>query len=172
MAMAPTPPYQQNPGTGGVSTPAPVPVAGTPENGSIPATLERLISVPASRAERVTHVRVVPARDAEHAEWPEWVDEAVVHGFREAGGVPRPWRHQVAAAEAARAGRHVTLATGTASGKSMEFQLPALTAIRENAGTTLYLAPTKALAADQLRRLTRLDVPGVRAGLLDGDTDA
>ena len=39
------------------------------------------------------------------------------------------------------------------------------------AGTTLYLAPTKALAADQLRRITRLAVPGIRAGLLDGDTD-
>ncbi|WP_194926074.1 DEAD/DEAH box helicase [Catenulispora pinisilvae] len=173
--MPPTPPYQQNPGTGGVSTPEPAPDGAIPESGVIAGphhqTLERLISVPASRAERVTHVRVVPARDAEHAEWPEWVDEAVVHGFRERGGVPRPWRHQVAAAEAARAGRHVTLATGTASGKSMGFQLPALTAIRENAGTTLYLAPTKALAADQLRRLTRLDVPGVRAGLLDGDTD-
>ena len=140
--MPPTLPYQQNPGTGGVSTPTPVPDAAIAETGSITSspqpTLERLISVPASRAERVTHVRVVPARDAEHAEWPEWADEAVVRGFREGGGVPRPWRHQVAAAEAAREGRHVTLATGTASGKSMGFQLPALTAIRENAGTTLY----------------------------------
>jgi DEAD/DEAH box helicase domain-containing protein len=160
-----------------------VPDAAAPENSAIPAqrtpgqrspepTLERLIAVPASRAERVTHVRVVPARDAEHAEWPEWADEAVVRAFHEGAGVPRPWRHQVAAAEAARAGRHVTLATGTASGKSMGFQLPALTAIREKAGNTLYLAPTKALAADQLRRLTHLAVPDVRAGLLDGDTDA
>ena len=119
--MSPNPPYQQNPDTGGVSTPAPVLNAADSENLTATAspvsfpqpTLDRLISVPASRAERVTHVRVVPARDAEHAEWPEWVDEAVVHGFREAGGVPRPWWHQVAAAEAARAGRHVTLATGT-----------------------------------------------------------
>src|SRR2546423_5479530 len=166
-AMSPTPPSQQSPGAGGVSTPDPAPA-----DSAIPETLERLISVPASRAERVTHVRVVPARDAGYAEWPEWADEAVVRAFREAGGVERPWRHQVAAAEAARSGQHVTLATGTASGKSMGFQLPALTAIRENSGGTLYLAPTKALAADQLRRLTHLGVPGLRAGLLDGDTDA
>jgi DEAD/DEAH box helicase domain-containing protein len=111
--MSPTPPYQQNPGAGGVSTPDP---PGPPATSGVPETLERLISVPASRAERVTHVRVVPAREAEHAEWPQWADEAVVRAFREAGGVQRPWRHQVAAAEAARCGKHVTLATGTASG--------------------------------------------------------
>src|SRR5882672_10148325 len=149
--------------------------------GSSPSTLDRLISVPATRAERVTHVRTVPAREARYAEWPEWADAEVVRRFAEAGGIRRPWLHQVEAADAAWAGRHVTLATGTASGKSLGFLLPSLTAVREGVGTaatlhggggtTLYLAPTKALAADQLRRLTQLAVPGVRAGLLDGDTD-
>ena len=105
----------------------------------------------------------------------------MVDRLTEAGGVGRPWRHQVEAADLAWSGRHVTLATGTASGKSLAFLLPSLTAIREGVpalgtlngagGTTLYLAPTKALAADQLRRITHLGVPGVRAGLLDGDTD-
>ena len=147
------------------------------------ATLERLVSVPATRAERVTHVRTVPARSAEHADWPAWADPEVVGRLTEAGGVERPWRHQAEAADLAWSGKHVTLATGTASGKSLAFLLPSLTAIREGAetaagtllnagGTTLYLAPTKALAADQLRRITHLGVPGVRAGLLDGDTDA
>ncbi len=89
----------------------------------------------------------------------------------EARGVERPWRHQAAAAESAHRGRHVVLATGTASGKSLAYQLPALTAVRAARGprgqrgaTVLYLAPTKALAQDQLAGLTgaRARRPGRR----------
>jgi DEAD/DEAH box helicase domain-containing protein len=142
------------------------------------ATLDRLVSVPAERAERVTHVRTVPARAAQFSDWPSWTDPEVVRRLVGAIGIDRPWTHQVEAAELAWAGRHVVVATGTASGKSLAFLLPSLTAVRQGqgsglsggGGTTLYLAPTKALAADQLRRLTQLAVPGVRAGLLDGDT--
>ena len=72
-----------------------------------------------------------------------------------------PWRHQVVAADAAHAGDHVIVATGTASGKSLAYQLPALSAIRsargprgERGASVLYLAPTKALAHDQLAGLT------------------
>ena len=70
------------------------------------------------------------------------------------------------------------LATGTASGKSLSYLLPALTAVldAEDAGglatppTTLYLSPTKALAADQLRALGGLGLEAVRAATYDGDT--
>src|SRR4029079_2360631 len=74
------------------------------------------------------------------------------------------------------AGQHVVLATGTASGKSLAYQLPALTSALETRGargqrgaTTLYLAPTKALAQDQLAGLggLRLDV---RITTHDGDS--
>ena len=82
----------------------------------------------------------------------------------------QPYAHQVEAAEHARAGRSVVVSTGTASGKSLAYLLPALTAVREGAragdgrgATVLYLSPTKALAADQLRALEELAVPG-RAG--------
>ena len=62
-----------------------------------------------------------------------------------------PWRHQVDAAQLARDGRHVVVATGTASGKSLAYQLPALTRLAEDPrACVLYLAPTKALARDQL----------------------
>ena len=77
-----------------------------------------------------------------------------------ARGVVEPWRHQAVAADAAYAGQHVVLATGTASGKSLAYQLPALTSALATRGsrgqrgaTTLYLAPTKALAQDQLAGL-------------------
>jgi DEAD/DEAH box helicase domain-containing protein len=74
-------------------------------------------------------------------------------------------------ADHARAGRHVIIATPAASGKSLGYLLPALTGILEG-GTALYLAPTRALAADQLRVISELAVPGVRAAVVDGDTPA
>ena len=84
--------------------------------------------------------------------------------FRSPAASTGPWSHQAQAAELAHAGRDVVVATGTASGKSLAYQLPVLTAlppIRE--ACALYLAPTKALGADQLQSLESLDLPG-RAG--------
>jgi DEAD/DEAH box helicase domain-containing protein len=69
----------------------------------------------------------------------------------------------------ARDGRHVIIATPAASGKSLGYLLPALTGVLEG-GTALYLAPTRALAADQLRVASELAVPGVRPAVVDGDT--
>ncbi|PZF79849.1 DEAD/DEAH box helicase [Jiangella anatolica] len=88
-------------------------------------------------------------------------------------GIVSPWAHQAQAASLAWSGRSVVIATGTASGKSLAYQLPALTAARTGrrlGGTTLYISPTKALAADQLRSLDEIGVPGVMATTYDGDT--
>ncbi len=108
--------------------------------------------------------------------WPAWASPALVEAWT-ARGVAQPWAHQVAAAEAAHAGRHVVLATGTASGKSLAFQLPALSEVlgsRRGNGrpgsTVLYLSPTKALAQDQLHALSTLGVPGLAACAHDGDS--
>ena len=94
-----------------------------------------------------------------------------------AAGMTRPWSHQRAAIDLATAGQHVVLATGTASGKSLGYLAPVLSAASEGAATpggrgatAIYLAPTKALAADQLARIGSLAVPGVRAATYDGDT--
>lgn len=143
------------------------------------------------RADRVTHVRHLPARAPVTAAWPAWADPALVAGYQLLG-VQEPWLHQVAAAQAAWDGRHTVLATSTGSGKSMAFWLPALTAVRDDATqrravtaatlgshlrrpTVLYLSPTKALAADQLASLDRLlqaaGITDVRAATCDGDTD-
>ena len=137
--------------------------------------LARLVAT-RSRLERVRHVEHLPSRAGEPVPWPAWVHRDVVAAFA-AGGIQQPWRHQVAAAEHARAGRSVVISTGTASGKSLAYLVPALCALRETAGlpgprrgTVLYLAPTKALAADQLRTVHALEVPGVRAATYDGDT--
>jgi DEAD/DEAH box helicase domain-containing protein len=101
-------------------------------------------------------------------DWPAWVPSQVTGAF-EAAGVSRPWEHQALAAEHAAAGRNVILATSPASGKSLGYLLPALTRVADG-GTALYLAPTRALAADQLRMVTSLGIPGVRAAVVDGDT--
>ncbi|WP_216213728.1 DEAD/DEAH box helicase [Amycolatopsis aidingensis] len=118
----------------------------------------------------VTHVAELPEREAGFADWPDWVPEDVVSSVRTTG-VERPWAHQVEAASLIRSGRHVVIATGTASGKSLGYQLPVLAGLAEapKAGA-LYLAPTKALGADQLRAVSAMDPGWVRPAAYDGDT--
>ncbi len=85
-----------------------------------------------------------------------------------------PWKHQAEAFELTGAGEDVVVATPTASGKSLCFQLPALDAAARERGT-LYLAPTKALARDQLKRLRDLATAADVAAVIspyDGDTPA
>jgi DEAD/DEAH box helicase domain-containing protein len=137
--------------------------------------VRRLVAAP-GRADLLTHLEVLPARSGEHAAWPVWTPEVLVDAWR-ARGIDLPWSHQVEAAELAHHGRHVVLSTGTASGKSLGYLLPALTAILgsrppdgQRGATVLYLSPTKALAQDQLESLTGLGVPGLRASTHDGDS--
>jgi len=129
----------------------------------------------ADRDSRLTHVEVLPPRPAVHTEWPAWVDATVRAAFEERG-VGSLWAHQATAVDAAHRGTHVVLATGTASGKSLGFQVPALSAALQARGargqrgaTTLYLAPTKALAHDQLAGLAGLGLDA-RLATADGDT--
>lgn len=117
----------------------------------------------------LTHVSDLPASTARHTTWPEWADQDVVSAFRNVG-VPEPWDHQAHAATLAHGGQHVVVATGTGSGKSLAYQLPVLSALRADPrATALYLSPTKALGADQLRAVRALDLD-VRAASFDGDT--
>ena len=156
---------------------------------------------------RLIHLERTPARPATHADWPTWADPALVTAYRNLG-IARPWTHQTQAADALHAGHHTVISTGTGSGKSLAAWLPALSdalaAARTSATpeadgrrhtristyghrpTTLYLSPTKALAADQAAALARLvdaipagaggdhlaglPTPLVRTGTCDGDT--
>ncbi|HEV2887067.1 MAG TPA: DEAD/DEAH box helicase, partial [Jatrophihabitans sp.] len=116
------------------------------------------------------HVERVPPRPLATAAWPGWVAPELVAALA-AAGIHAPWPHQVEAAEYAWAGESVVIATGTASGKSLAYQLPMLSAVlAEGRSRVLYLSPTKALAADQHRALAALELPGVRPATLDGDT--
>ncbi|MCW3156483.1 DEAD/DEAH box helicase [Micropruina sonneratiae] len=137
--------------------------------------------------EQVRHVHRRPARPGLTAAFPDWVSEPVRQVL--AGqGVATLWQHQQLAADAAFAGRHVALSTSTGSGKSLAYLLPIVAATAEGAigrdcgahrwssaaraHTALYLAPTKALAHDQARRVTGLGGASWRVSTLDGDSDA
>ncbi|MDQ1751081.1 MAG: box helicase protein [Pseudonocardiales bacterium] len=116
------------------------------------------------------HVERVPGQSELLDDWPSWVPEQLVSALG-VSGLSAPWPHQVEAADLAWSGRSVVIATGTSTGKSLAYQLPALSAVLcDDRARTLYLSPTKALAADQLRAINSLGVSGVRAATLDGDT--
>jgi DEAD/DEAH box helicase domain-containing protein len=86
-------------------------------------------------------------------------------------GIARLYTHQALAWEAAQRGEHLVVTTGTASGKTLAFNLPVLDALAgDPKSRALYLYPTKALAQDQARALGELAVPRVRAAIYDGDT--
>ncbi|TDE34635.1 DEAD/DEAH box helicase, partial [Nonomuraea mesophila] len=110
----------------------------------------------------------VPARQAGQARWPNWTSEVLVTRLANRG-VTGLWPHQYEAADLAFRGRNVIISTGTASGKSLAYLTPAVTTCLDG-GTILYLTPTKALAADQLRTLRELRITKVRAATFDGDT--
>jgi DEAD/DEAH box helicase domain-containing protein len=119
------------------------------------------------QGEELAHLAVEPARDARFAALPGELDPRV----RDAVGVARLYTHQRAAWDAAAAGGHVSITTGTASGKTLAFSLPVLDALARQPKTrALYLYPTKALAQDQFRTLSRLELPGLRPAIYDGDT--
>lgn len=97
------------------------------------------------------HVAELPARSGKPHDWPEWAEPDVVRAFVDRG-ITSPWSHQFEAAQLAHAGRHVVVSTGTASGKSLAYQLPVLNALATDPrARVLYLSPTKALGHDQLR---------------------
>ncbi len=159
------------------ATSAGVPVAGRSAadgdpSGPLPGA-ELLASLLAGTVEDerpVTHVHSVPVRERRTLPWPEWIGEPLRTRLQERG-VAAPYAHQVQAAQLAHEGRHVVVATGTASGKSLAYQLPALSRLAEDPrACVLYLAPTKALARDQLAAVTALADPSVRPAAYDGDT--
>ncbi len=80
--------------------------------------------------------------------------------------------HQALAWDAAAAGEHLIVTTGTASGKTLAFNLPVLDALaREPKHRALYVYPTKALTQDQLRTLNAFRLPRLKPAIYDGDTE-
>ncbi|HZD18093.1 MAG TPA: DEAD/DEAH box helicase, partial [Actinomycetota bacterium] len=122
------------------------------------------------RASSLAHVRILPARAAEPIPFPEDLPPLLTDRLSLIG-VTGLFEHQRAALDAVRAGRNVIVSTGTASGKTLVYDLAfAAEAIGDPKRTALCVFPTKALARDQLRQVRRLRLPQLRAAVYDGDT--
>jgi DEAD/DEAH box helicase domain-containing protein len=118
---------------------------------------------------RLVATSVEPARAPETVRIPGWLAPELSAALR-AGGIETLYSHQLEALEAATVG-NVVVTSGTASGKSLSFNLPVLDDLaREPGHRALYLYPTKALAQDQARKLSALGLDELRHAIYDGDT--
>jgi DEAD/DEAH box helicase domain-containing protein len=122
------------------------------------------------QGEELAYLGSESAREALLAPLPEGLHPRVRDALA-AQGVEALWAHQAEAWEAAQRGEHLIVTTGTASGKTLAFNLPVLDALAsEPKRRALYLYPTKALAQDQLRAIGAFRLPKLRAAIYDGDT--
>jgi len=140
-------------------------LSGTPEAHPWSALLD------AGRADaRLVREAFEGAREAQTAPLPDTLHPALLDALRGAG-IESLWSHQEQALRDAWAGPTI-VTTGTASGKSLCFNLPALDVLcRDAKARALYLYPTKALAQDQARAINALGLTKqVRPAIYDGDT--
>ena len=134
--------------------------------------VDRLASSPRF-ADHVTAWRVAEPRDADYASMPEGISSRLIDAL--AGvGIDRLYSHQAEAVQKAMAGEDVVVVTGTASGKTLCYNLPVVQKIIESPESrALYLFPTKALSQDQLDELHALvgaTDADIKTFTYDGDT--
>ena len=106
------------------------------------------------------------------AEWPPEIQKAL-----QSLGIPTLYRHQACAIDLIRNKRHIIVATPTASGKTLIYNLPVLERfLKDNNSKSLYIFPLKALAQDQLQAFEQMAVhfgeKRPTAAIYDGDTSA
>ena len=125
-------------------------------------------------AGQMAHVEHMPPRRAAYTELDRPLAPELQECLREQGLLPL-YTHQAAAVNKTRRGENVMVATSSASGKTLCYNIPVLEALLTEPGSrALYLFPTKALAQDQLRGLHQLACPGLlgieELATYDGDT--
>ena len=120
---------------------------------------------------QIAHVEELPPVEAVYGEFAAPMHRMLRERL-EGHGLTRLYAHQARAYDLHQAGHDVVVTTGTNSGKTLCYNLPALqTCLTEPVARALYLFPTKALAQDQLGRLqSLLPEVGVQAATNDGDT--
>jgi DEAD/DEAH box helicase domain-containing protein len=129
-----------------------------------------------SIASNIAAWRTFPTRMAQFAPFPDDLHPALVDALC-ARGITALYTHQATAWQCVRAGQNPVIVTGTASGKTLCYNLPVLDRLlRDPQARALYLFPTKALAQDQLSvirdQLSGISYQGavIRAATYDGDT--
>ena len=124
------------------------------------------------RADRIAHVETVPPRRAIYEKLDPPLPDRLARALSDRG-IERLYRQQAQAIRRARAGTHTVVVAGTASGKSLGYQVPiAEAALADRTSTAILLFPTKALARDQFRSLHTLGIPEMTPVVYDGDTDS
>ena len=127
-------------------------------------------------ASQVVFHHAMPATQARRAKtatpWPD-----AIRAMLKSAGIKMLYRHQAQAVDLIRSGRHVIVATPTASGKTLVYDLPVLERfITEPDATALFIFPLKALVQDQLQTFNTLAAslppPQPTAAIYDGDTSA
>jgi DEAD/DEAH box helicase domain-containing protein len=120
--------------------------------------------------DELVHVRTLPARTVAPEPFPAEVPDLVRQRLGLLG-VTGVFEHQRRAFDLVRSGREVVVSTGTASGKTLVYNLAFATEVfGDPKATALYVFPTKALARDQLRQIRELKLSQLRAAVYDGDT--
>ena len=137
------------------------------------AFLHHLTTLPDYR-QQIAHIQRIPPRDATFGKLDRPLHPALQSRL-ESLGISSLYSHQAIAVNAARCGKHVMVATASASGKTLCYNLVVLEAIlNDRSSRALYLFPTKALAQDQLRSLNQLACPELisfgECATFDGDT--
>ena len=125
---------------------------------------------------QIVHIESIPEREAQYGELHNPLPAPLQEVLPQLG-ILQLYTHQVSAIEALRSGRNIIVETGTASGKTLCYNLPVLAALLTQAhATALYLFPTKALSQDQLRAVrafaeANADINAkLTAATYDGDT--
>jgi DEAD/DEAH box helicase domain-containing protein len=137
-----------------------------------PAVGELVRALKRKYPDRITGELMLPARPARFADLPPVLEPRLAEALGRRG-IRRLYSHQADALALAGQNRHVVVATPTASGKSLCYNLPVLDAVLKRQAKALYLFPTKALSQDQVAEINELNRAaelGVRAFTFDGDT--
>jgi len=137
------------------------------------AFLSRLTSQP-TYDDQIVHIERIPPRSARYAELDEPLDPSLQKCLTE-HGITRLYSHQATAVNQSRQGKNVMVATASASGKTLCYNIAVLQALlTEPDSRAIYIFPTKALAQDQLRVLRELFYPSLlkiqEFTTFDGDT--
>ena len=124
---------------------------------------------------QIAHVRRIEPREARYATCEAGLHQGISSLLRRQN-IHRLYTHQASSFDALRQGHDVVVVTGTASGKTLCYNLPILQSLLEDpSARALYLYPTKALTQDQfglLQRWSQAEELGgsLRPAIYDGDT--
>jgi len=136
-------------------------------------TLENLIHrwrTDGQTAPNISTWRTTLARTANYAPLPDDLPPSLADALRQRG-IHQLYSHQSQAWTHARTGKNIVLATSTASGKTLAYNLPVLAELANNPNATaIYIFPTKALTQDQLNNLLTFQLPNIKPSTYDGDT--